>query len=449
MKISDLMKMGLRNLGRRKARTALTIVGVVIGTISIVVMFSIGIGMNTNFKKQVMELGSLTAVTVSKYQDVIDDKGNYVDFKEQALNNDLIRQIEQMEHVKTVSPVINGNVRLVANGKYECGMNVLVMDSGTFDAFDFPALSVGSYEVDEDDDIPTIWVGANVLSNYFYNPNAMRYEEVKVEPTDKIRLTIQNWEFQLEEGKRARDYEVNVAVFEQTDNWEYDGSIYMDQKQYEKLYREYMRNLKVADRKKAEKQLTDYNSIKVNVDNVNSVEKVQNAIKDLGFYSSSLTSLTKPMEETSKMLQMVLGGVGAVAMLVSAISIANTMVMSIYERTKEIGVMKVLGCLVRDIKKLFLFEAAMIGLMGGIVGITLSYAISYAINKFGAPLFEALMSGSSVGYGQEVVNTSFSIIPFWLPFLAAAFAMSVGIVSGYYPANRATKISAIEAMKSE
>ena len=156
MKISDLMKMGLRNLGRRKARTALTIVGVVIGTISIVVMFSIGIGMNTNFKKQVMELGSLTAVTVSKYQDVIDDKGNYVDFKEQALNNDLIRQIEQMEHVKTVSPVINGNVRLVANGKYECGMNVLVMDSGTFDAFDFPALSVGSYEVDEDDDIPTI-----------------------------------------------------------------------------------------------------------------------------------------------------------------------------------------------------------------------------------------------------------------------------------------------------
>ncbi|MCX4317895.1 MAG: ABC transporter permease, partial [Lachnospiraceae bacterium] len=83
MKISDLMKMGLRNLGRRKARTALTIVGVVIGTISIVVMFSIGIGMNTNFKKQVMELGSLTAVTVSKYQDVIDDKGNYVDFKEQ------------------------------------------------------------------------------------------------------------------------------------------------------------------------------------------------------------------------------------------------------------------------------------------------------------------------------------------------------------------------------
>ena len=113
MKISDLMKMGLRNLGRRKARTALTIVGVVIGTISIVVMFSIGIGMNTNFKKQVMELGSLTAVTVSKYQDVIDDKGNYVDFKEQALNNDLIRQIEQMEHVKTVSPVINGNVRLV------------------------------------------------------------------------------------------------------------------------------------------------------------------------------------------------------------------------------------------------------------------------------------------------------------------------------------------------
>lgn len=447
MKISDLIKMGLRNLGRRKARTALTVIGVVIGTISIVVMFSIGIGMNTNFKKQVMELGSLTAITVSKYQDVVDDKGNYVDFKEQALNYELVEQIRQIEHVRSVTPVINGNVQLVANGKYQCNNWINVMDSSTFEAFDFPALGYGSYEIGEDDEKPTVWFGSDVLQNYFYNPNSRYYETAVVEPTDKIRLSINNWEFQLDEGKKAREYDVNVAVFEQTGNWEYDGSVYMDQAQYEKLYREYMRNLKVSDRKKAEKQLTDFNSIKVNVDNVKNVESVQKTIKDMGFYSSSLSIYTKPMEETSKMLQMVLGGVGAVAMLVSAISIANTMVMSIYERTKEIGVMKVLGCLVRDIKKLFLFEAAMIGLIGGIIGIILSYIISYVFNKFGGPLFEALMSAGSL-YGQ-VGDTKFSIIPFWLPILAAAFAMCVGIVSGYYPANRATKISAIEAMKSE
>lgn len=445
MKISDLVKMGLRNLGRRKARTALTVIGVVIGTISIVVMFSIGIGMNTNFKKQVMELGSLTAITVSKYQDVVDNKGNYVDFKEQALNDDLLFQLTQIEHVKAATAVIDGNCSLVANGKYQCGIGLMVMDSSTFETFDFPGLSYGSYELDEEK--PTIWFGSYVLQNYFYNPNSRYYEPITIEPTDRIRLTIQNWEFQPEEGKRIKEYDVNVGVFEMTDNFEYDYSAYMDKKEYEKLYREYMRTLAVSDRKKAEKKLTEYNSIKINVDNVKNVEKVQEAIKELGYYSSSLSLYTKPMEETSKMLQMVLGAVGAVAMVVSAISIANTMVMSIYERTKEIGVMKVLGCVVRDVKKLFLFEAAMIGLLGGIVGIILSYILSYCINKFGGPMFEALMSTGSLG--GQVEATSFSIIPFWLPFLAAAFAMFVGILSGYYPAKRATKISAIEAMKSE
>lgn len=448
MKISDLIKMGLRNLGRRKARTALTVIGVVIGTISIVVMFSIGIGMNTNFKKQVMELGSLTAITVSKYQDVFDDKGNYQDFKEQSLNAELVEQIGQIEHVKAVSPVINGYARVTADGKYMCSTNINVMDSTTFETFDFPKLTSGSFEVDPEDDVLTLWVGKGVLENYFYNPNSRYWEQVQIDPeTSKFRFSIEDWELQPEEGKRQREYNVQLYVFESTDNWEYDYSIYMDAAQYERVYRDFMRNLKVSDRKKAEKKLSDYQSIKVNADNVNNVEKVQDAIDDLGFKSSSLSIYTKPMEETSKMLQMVLGGVGAVAMVVSAISIANTMVMSIYERTKEIGVMKVLGCKVGDVKKLFLFEAAMIGLIGGIVGIALSYLISFAINHFGGPLFEALMSSGSL-YGQ-VGDTSFSIIPFWLPFLAAGFAMAVGVISGYYPARRATRISAIEAMKSE
>ena len=202
MKISDLIKMGLRNLGRRKARTALTVVGVVIGTISIVVMFSISIGMNTNFKKQVMELGSLTAVTVSKYQDVINDDGEYVDFKEQVLDDNLVEQIRQMEHVRSVTPVINGNATLIADGKYETGTSTNVMDASTFEAFDFPALSYGSYEFDPEDDVPTIWIGNGVLENYFYDPNSRYWEQVIVEPDARIRLRINNWEFQLAEGKR-------------------------------------------------------------------------------------------------------------------------------------------------------------------------------------------------------------------------------------------------------
>ena len=146
------------------------------------------------------------------------------------------------------------------------------------------------------------------------------------------------------------------------------------------------------------------------------------------------------------MLQLVLGCIGGVSMLVSAISIANTMIMSIYERTKEIGVMKVLGCYVRDIKKLFLFESAMIGFIGGIFGIGCSYLASWAINKYGGPIFQSIMQNN---YMYDSTTTEFSMIPLWLPVVALLFAMCVGVISGYYPARRATRISAIEAMKTE
>lgn len=210
--------------------------------------------------------------------------------------------------------------------------------------------------------------------------------------------------------------------------------------------KKYANTLNAEDRKKALSAIENYERIKITVDNIKNVTKVQDQIEELGYQTSSLAMFLEPMQETSNMLQMVLGGIGAIAMLVSAINIANTMIMSIYERTKEIGIMKVLGCVITDIKKLFLFEAGMIGLIGGIIGIGLSYLASFAINKFGQPLFQALLS---TNYMYNMENTKFSIIPFWLPFVAAGFAFLVGVLSGYYPANRATKISAIEAMKTD
>lgn len=95
MKISDLFIMGLRNLSRRKARTALTVIGVIIGTISIVVMVSIGVGMNKNYESQVMELGSLTTITVERHAPILDKDGNYVDMKEQSMDDTLVEKLKE------------------------------------------------------------------------------------------------------------------------------------------------------------------------------------------------------------------------------------------------------------------------------------------------------------------------------------------------------------------
>lgn len=442
MRIIDLIRMGIKNLSRRKARTALTVIGVVIGTLSIVIMISIGIGMNTSFRTQVMELGSLTTVTIQKNAAIFDKDGNYVNSKEQTMDENLVNQIKGIKHVKVVSPVYLKS-GVMYSGKYRNDFQLYAMDQQAFAEFGFPALTYGTMPSETDKEV--LIVGSDISQN-FYNPSSRMYEPKTIDfSKDKINLSFNSWEYQMDPNKKEKKIPWKSFAVMEKSNSEYDWACYIDLDIFMKHYKDYIKLLKPEDRKKAEKAMRNYDQIKINVDNIKNVEKVQEAITELGFASESLNMYLKPMEQTSKMMQLVLGGVGAVAMLVSAITIANTMVMSIYERTKEIGVMKVLGCIIGDIKRLFLFEAAMIGLFGGIIGVIVSYIASYCINKFGAPIFSSIMNNGM--YQTEV--SKFSIIPIWLPILAAGFAMTVGIISGYYPAKRATKISAIEAMKSE
>ena len=120
------------------------------------------------------------------------------------------------------------------------------------------------------------------------------------------------------------------------------------------------------------------------------------------------------------------------------------MVMSIYERTKEIGVMKVIGAELGSIRMMFLTESAMIGLIGGIVGVGISFLLSYLLNNVGAVGELLAQIGLSFGGGGKV-----SIIPWWLVGVAMFFSLTVGVVFGFIPANRAVKISALEAIRHD
>ena len=147
-----------------------------------------------------------------------------------------------------------------------------------------------------------------------------------------------------------------------------------------------------------------------------------------------MASMRDEMKKETQVIQLILGALGSIALLVSAIGIANTMTMAIYERTKEIGVMKVLGCELSDIKNMFLAEAAGIGFIGGTVGVIISYRLSFLMNKFAG----AMLGGSTV-----------SVIPLWLALFGMGFSTLVGIVSGYVPAVRAVKVTALSAIRHE
>lgn len=443
MRISDLIKMGLKNLARRKARTILTVLGVIIGSLSIIIMVSIGNGMNNNFNSQLMESGGLTTIYIYKNASIWDDEGSWVGSKEQKLDDALVEKIKQIEHVRAVTPVIETFANL-QSGKYYGYTWLIAMDYSVFDDFDFPGLAFGEYPSEEDNS----WIVAGVNAIRFYDPNYRgRYGgDVKVD-LQKDKIELQFTEYTTDFTKKPFKVQLSkIGQFEQT-NGNYDYNSYIDMQYFKQLWLKYCNTLKLEERKRAIKVITEYQQIMLNVDNVKNVLDVQDIIEnELGVMTQSQMQWIEPLQESSKTMQMVLGALGAVAMVVSAISIANTMIMSIYERTREIGIMKVLGCVIRDIRRLFLFEAAIIGMIGGIVGIILGYVASWAINKYGAPIFGSIMSTS---YMYDMTNTKFSIIPIYLPFVSLLISVTVGVLSGYFPARRATKIKAIEAMKTE
>ncbi len=192
---------------------------------------------------------------------------------------------------------------------------------------------------------------------------------------------------------------------------------------------------------------TEYKTVLIKVSDITKVAEVEKAVRKLGFTTSSMESIREPMEKEARQKQLMLGGLGAISLFVAALGITNTMIMSISERTREIGIMKSLGCFVKDIRLLFLAEAGAIGLLGGIVGGIISMILAVAINFFsfeGPPALENL--AAAVIGGENI--TRVCVVPPWLLLAAVAFSIVIGLGSGYYPANKAVQIPALEAIKS-
>ncbi len=442
MSVSDMIKMALRNLWKRKLRTFLTILGVIIGTASIVVMVSIGIGMNESFQKQVEQWGSLQVINVyavgnnSYYYDDSESANiNKNDKKATEITVNTIEEFKKIPHVEAATPVMNEYMYFIA-GKYVADASIQGIDPASMEAMGYKA---EQGRVLQEGDSKTVVFGADVVSN-FYNPKLswrMRYDSPSPEVdilNDKVMVTT-DWNY----GTKYADKTIKpikVDVVGTISSGGNDGyNVFMPIKELEKIkiaQSEY--EAKKYNNRNAEKiKKGVYQNAMVKVDNMDNVKEVQESIKNMGFRASSLTDELETMKETTKMLRMMLGAIGAISLIVAAIGITNTMVMAIYERTREIGVMKVIGASLSDIKKLFLTEAAFIGFAGGLAGILVSLGASKIVNIF------AIRTNSNM----------LSSIPLWLCGASLLFATFIGIAAGYLPAKRAMKLSALSAIKTE
>lgn len=445
----DVISMGLRNMLRRKTRTILTVLGVIIGTSSIVIMLSLGIGMNENFKREIESMGSLNIIEVNThYMPPEGSMGGKP--KEVQLDDKALAKFNTIEGVEAVTPIMYTYWKFGA-GKLIGGISVIGIDTKAMEAFDF---EVEEGRLLQEGDKGTLVFGSFV-PQMFYNPKA-NYYYGGPPPTvdlisDKLIMTMNH-----EYGERRRtgpsessekplpEYKVKgVGILKQS-NDEKDYNAYMDINYLKKIQEE---SNKLQDRQSRgrfgyrEVSKSSYDNAMVKVKDIKNVKDIQEKIKEMGFGAYSLTDILDSMQKTSAGIQAVLGGIGAVSLLVAALGITNTMIMSIYERTREIGVMKVLGAELGSIRRLFLFEAGLIGFSGGLVGIAFSFIISLVLNKAGISFMNFF---GPMGDGSKI-----SVIPLWLAVASVLFATLIGLISGYYPAKRAMKLSALEAIKTE
>ncbi|QXM05284.1 ABC transporter permease [Crassaminicella indica] len=444
----DLFKMGFHNLWRKKTRTFLTVLGVIIGTCSIVVMISIGIANDRGTKEWIESMGDLSVIEVESSRYYYDDSRSSK--KEATLDDKGVAKLEKIPGVKAVMPIKQMRLK-VQSGKMLGRVNVIGVKPEIMEDFGF-TVKEGRLLLPSDKE--ALVFGSEVAYD-FYNPRSRnRYnysEEPKVKLLNSKLIVTSDMNYGEKRRNQSRYYDdykppkphkvKGVGLLEESGG-EKDWNAYMNMATLEK----YIKEDKAArhERRRSSDNEDQYESIKVKVEDIEQVEEIQKKIKDMGFQAHSLTDWLKSMKEQMRKTQAILGAIGGVSLLVAAIGITNTMIMSIYERTREIGVMKVLGANLDDIKRLFLFEAAMIGFVGGILGVMISYALSYGLNKFG----EGSMNGMGM-MGGMAGSGGMSIIPIELALIGVAFATVVGIISGYLPARRAMNLSALEAIKTE
>lgn len=443
MNARDLFYLVINNLKRMKARVVMTAMGVLIGSVAVILLVSLGLGLQRSFTQSLGEIGDLTLLEVRQSYDMGPVPSNRPQSDNQ-LDNETLDSFRLMPGVKAVTrKTYMQGAAMMRYQKYEGYGSFMGIEPSQLELLGFQMAS-GEARIAPGQVI----VGAEVVRN-FYNPRT--YE--MIDPTT-IDLQDKNLELVLmrypEPDPDSYDPYKPPEVEEQTlrlrvvgvmkkSGGQVDYSVFMPIKEVEKY------NLWATFGVPSKDPWS--NSVWVKTTNPSTALDVEKAITEMGYMVDSPRQFIESMNRFFLIVQAVLGGIGAVALLVAAVGIANTMIMAIYERTQEIGLMKSLGARNADVMLVFLAEAGGIGLLGGIGGVLVSLALAALGNSIGGPLLAG--SGFFPMPSDGSMNMTLLYMPVWLVVFALVFSILIGMASGVYPAIRAASLDPLNALRHE
>jgi ABC-type antimicrobial peptide transport system permease subunit len=421
MKLRDVLRSALGNLTRHMARTALTTVGVIVGILTIVTMVSLGIGVQREMKDAFDSVGLETVRLYPTTEEV----GAYDLFgkppRTQLLTPDLVRDLQARDDVIEAIPFLNlprsMRMTLKLNGQEILGDPRGARPATVPEPFETPPETLAGVDEPLEEGGSVVVSGKALEQLVGAGSDLSRFLGREVEVVLYApRGETQTYRFQIagitsrEWGNLKLSTADRLAMLE----WWYNDPEYLARQGYDEVL--------------------------VRAKSLNDAAQIVDWLSNLGYEVQSLKMMLDLANRGMIILQTMLGSVGGLALLVASIGIANTMIMAVYERTKEIGILKAVGAAPGQIRGLFVVEASLIGLLGGIIGTILGWLLGKALNWL---ILEIL-------HWQEVpVQGTFFVVSWWLVLAALAFATLVGLLAGLYPAARAARLAPLDALRYE
>lgn len=433
------------NMKRRKVRTFLTVLGVMIGVISVVALLSVGIGVKNEMIDSAVASGSVNQIKV--YSEA---GGKH---KDRMITDRTIDTLSSITNVSGCYPLYEVAVSM-KYGEYEYYGNLVGVPGNELGSWD---LSYGEKNADSSR-TPELIAGSSV-GKLFFNQNTYdsyenREKKSIVALIGKRFDTTVGWVGENEKTVKLKlagvlsdgDKDNNSTQDEESDETmdisedysEKSQTIYCDMDSLKSLLRMVSADGKLygqpVDGNGNSYREFVYTAAVVTVDDINNVDAMVKKFQDMGYQTENSKEYLDTIQKYLKMIQLLLGGIGMIALVVAVIGISNTMTTSVFDRVNEIGILKVLGCDMDELRLLFLMEAAVIGLAGGILGVLSSYGVRLVVNKAAVSLFH-LAKGTQV-----------ALIPWWLALAGVIGSVFLGVAAGYFPARWASKLRPIDAV---
>jgi ABC-type antimicrobial peptide transport system permease subunit len=492
MSFRDILRLSLRNLREAKLRATLTTMGVIVGVSVIVTMVSFGLGLQRNTVARFKELDLFNEITVfgKSLNSIVDARfnkregagdGNQQEQKrgfgsqpdkapQRILDDAAIAEISKIPGVSYVEPRIAFPTFMRANGHVQTQVvagATVPNESSRFQRL-VAGRMIGSPDADEavvneqwTRDFgfgkPLDAVGQSI--EFLAPPKKGSKDQAGQESESDPNFFGIPLDEDVDEAPAdslvARSFRIVGVLSKETKGSAsgggglrlLDANVYIPlpaARAWTVEYRNPMNEVALELARESgmlgKEEAEGYDSATVRVKDVVAMTDVRKHLSDLGFGSFSIMDQLEQLRTVFLIINSALGLLGGISLLVASFGIANTMIMSILERTREIGIMKAIGAEDREIKFIFFVEAGVIGLTGGVVGALLAWGIDAVANRLA---YRFILQPQGASY------VDFFALPPYLWLGAILFAVLVSILAALYPAARAARIDPVKALRHD